>query len=850
MIQFLNQILLLHSYLANNFSMKKSKFLISAFFYFIAIFAFSQSNPNATKIKITGTIIEKLSKQPLEYATITFINSKSLKTLGGGITNAKGEFEVEIIPGTFIIKAEFISFKTTEIKNQKLTETTNIGVIVLDEDITQLNEVVVQSEKSSVEIKLDKKVYNVGKDMTAKGGTASDVLNNVPSVSVDADGNVSLRGNDNIKILIDGRPSNSINIASALQTIASDAVDKIEVITNPSARYDAEGGAGIINIILKKGKNNGLNGTLITTVGDPKNYGINAALNYKNQYMNLIGGLGIVDRNAPGNGLTNTNYLNPNDRTISKTINERSNRQRSQQGKNYNLGLDLYLDKSLTWSNNFNYRSTDGKEPENVTLYNYLPTKSYVQNRFNDRNNISEDLDFSTNFTKKFKKTGHQLTINSAFSKNVDNDSSIISDYITGIESSITKQSSKNFQTQTRTSAQLDYVLPLGKVSQFETGYKGDFNDLLTDFNVKNTNLNGEDINDPLLTNKLNYKEKINAIYTQFGSKYNKLSYQFGLRYEDTKINIDLLTTQDFRNKKYYSFFPSSFLTYEISEATSVSLNYSRRINRPRNRFINPFAGYSSNVNVFQGNPDINPSLTNALDFSVLTKINKVTLTTSLYYNKTKDPYQFIRRKNGDTVTTVINGQTTVTDVLLSTPINLDTDDRFGLEFTLNFSPFKWWKLNSNFNFFNSKISGNNIYTLLNTNEIITENLDKTAFSWFTKLNSKITLPYKIDWQTIVNYTAPQNTAQGKNIGVLFANVALSKDVLKDKATVSLNASDIFNSNKMIRQFNLPTLNSYTEMQRRVRQINLTFTYRFNKQKNDREKQKRPQENGGEEFQG
>lgn len=828
--------------------MKKSNVIIFAFFLFISSFIFGQNNPNAKKIKISGIILEKSTRQPLEYATITFLNDQNLKAVGGGITNTKGEFEVEIVPGTYTIKAEFISFKTTEIKNQKLSVTTNIGIITLDEGSTQLNEVVVQAEKSSVEIKLDKKVYNVGQDMTAKGGTASDVLNNVPSVSVDADGNVSLRGNDNIKILIDGRPSNSVNIASALQTIASDAVDKIEVITNPSARYDAEGGAGIINIVLKKGKNNGLNGTIIATVGDPKNYTINTSANYKNEYMNLIGGFGYVDRNSPGKGLTDTDFLNP-DGTINKTINERSKRNRLQSGINYNMGLDLYLDKSLTWSNNFNYRNNDGKSPDYVTIYNYLPTDNYIQNRFNDQFNVSTDLDFSTNFTKKFNKAGHQLSINSSYNKSIDNDSSIISDYITGFESKITSQSSKNFQTQSKTIAQIDYVLPLGKVSQFEIGYKGDFNDLLTDFNVAIANSNGEYINNPLLTNQLNYKEKINAFYTQYGSKYKKLSYQFGLRLEDSNIDINLLTTQDFRNKKYYNFFPSAFLTYEVNEATSYSLNYSRRINRPRNRFINPFAGYSSNINLFQGNPDIDPAFTDALNFSILTKINKFTVTSSIYYNFTKNPFQFIRRKNGDTVTTVINGLTTITDVLLSTPINLDTDQRLGLEFTLNYSPFKWWKLNSNFNFFQSKVSGNNTYTLLQTNETITENLDKTAFSWFTKLNSKITLPYKIDWQTIINYNAPQNTAQGKNIGVLFANVAFSKDILKDKATLSLNVSDIFNSSKMIRQFNLPTLNSYSEMQRRVRQVNLTFTYRFNKQKNEKEKQKRPQENGGgEEF--
>ncbi|PWA04645.1 TonB-dependent receptor domain-containing protein [Flavobacterium psychrotolerans] len=828
--------------------MKLIQHLLSVLALLVSIATFSQNNPERKKIKITGAITEKISKQALEYATITFVNTKNPKVIFGGITNAKGEFDVEVNPGIYTIKAEFISFKPTEIKEKKLFETTNLGIILLDEDATQLNQVEVRAEKSTVEIKLDKKVYNVGKDMIVKGGTASDVLDNVPSVTVDGDGNVSLRGNENVKILIDGRPSNAINIADALRTISADALDKVEVITNPSSRYDAEGGAGIINIVLKKGKNQGVNGTIIATLGDPKNYGLVSSINYKTENFNLFGSLGYNDSKAPGKTLTDSDYLNP-DGSIQKTINERSTRERGRKGYNYNFGMDWFLDKTLTWTNALSYRKNDGSNPDNVLLYNYEPNNIFVRNRFNNQYTNTNDAEYTTNFTKKFKKDGHKLTVDASFSRNIDNDSSIITDFVIGQENNATKESSKNFQTQSRNLIQTDYVLPIGKNGQFEAGYKGNFNELLTDYNVGNLDPMGNYTPNLNYTNVFDYKEKINAFYTQFGSKINSFSYLLGMRYENSNIDINLLTTNNFTNKKYDSFFPSAFLTYQINEESSLSINYSRRISRPRNRFINPFSNYSSNVNIFQGNPDINPSFTDAIDFGYMTKWKKVTLSSSAYFNQTKDVFQFIRRPNGEIITSIVNGETIETPVMLSTPINLSNENRFGFEFNVNYSPYKWWRLNGNFNFFQSSITGNYSYTLAKTNEIVNENFDNKALGWFSKVSSKVTLPLKIDWQTNATYNAPQNNAQGKSLGVFSANLAFSKDVLKDKATVALNVNDVFNSRKRINQTNLPTLNSYSEMQQRQRQINLSFTYRFNKLKTEKDKtQKRDTENGGDEF--
>jgi len=818
---------------------------------FSSLVCFSQQGPpNLKKYQLSGKVLDKTSKQALEYATISLINIRNPKMKTGGITNAKGEFNFKVSEGNYSIKIEFMSFKSSEIKQLKLEGNTNLGAIYLEADVSQLNEVVVKADKSAVEIKLDKKIYNVGQDLTTKGGTASDALGNVPSVSLDSDGNVSLRGNENVRILIDGRPTNSINTTDALKSIPADALDKIEVITNPSARYDAEGGAGIINIVLKKGKNKGVNGSVITTLGNPQNYGLTSTLNYKTENFNLFSTLGYTDSKSTSKGIVNSDYLNP-DGSIQKSIDERSKRERARKGYNYTLGMDWYLDKSLTWTNAITYRKNDGLSPENVLLYNYETNNNFVRNRINNQMTKTNDFEYTTNFTKKFKKEGHKLTVDATVTQNRDDDASIISDFILTQENNVTQQVTNNNQNQSRRLIQTDYVVPLGTNGQFEAGYKGDFNELMTDYNVGNLAADGTVANNVNLTNKLQYKEHINALYSQFGSKINKFSYLFGLRYENSDININLLTTNNFNTKKYYNFFPSAFLTYQISDASSFSLNYSRRVMRPRSRFINPFVNYTSNVNLFQGNPDLNPSFTDAFDLGYMTKWDKITFSTSAYINETKDVFQFVKRPTGDVVSSVVNGQTVETTVLVAMPINLAKENRFGFECNINYTPFKKWRLNANFNFYESKIKGAYSYKLINSNETVNEIFDRTALGWFSRVSSKVTLPFKIEWQTNAMYRSAQNTTQGRSLGVLSANLAFSKDLLKSKGTIALNVNDVFNSDKFKINTYLPTVNSYVEMQRRPRQINLSFTYRFNKQKNEMEKQpKKMQGEGDMDYQG
>ncbi len=822
-------------------NLSKITFLASIFLLSAQLFA---QTPRGASVNVTGKVVEKSSQQPLGYATVTFFQIGSKTPVSGGITDDKGEFNVPIATGTYDISIEFISFRVVDLKARKIDSNTNLGTISLQDDVTQLSEVVIRNETTAVDIKLDKKVYSIGNDLMVKGGTVSDVLDNIPSVTVDSDGSISLRGNESVRILIDGRPSTAINVAEALKMLPADAIDKVEVITNPSARYDSEGGAGILNIILKKGKRNGFNGTVIGTVGDPENYGLSANLNFRDTEFNLFTSTGYNYRTSNGNSRTETQYLNP-DGSVRNYITDRRTNERLNKGFNSTVGLEWFLADKTIWTNSINIRKSKGENPDDVYYDNYDAAKNYqfTTARFNDANNKDYNLEYATNFEKKFAKDGHIFTIDGSFSKEGSKDNSDIN---------FASETTFNDQTESRNTIKADYVLPFGKNSQFEAGYKGDFNNLYTIYEVDTLDIsNNTYISDERYSNTLEYKENINALYTQFGTKFNKFSVLLGLRYEATKVNINQITSQDYNTKSYQDFFPSAFLTYEISDKSSTSLSYSRRVSRPRGRMINPFSNYSSNINLFKGNPDLNASYTDAIDLGYLKRWDKVTFNTSLYVNKTTQSVQFIRTESGDFVSTDSQGSGILTPVIITTPINLATSFRYGFEFSLNYTPYKWWKLNSNFNIYGFDTKGDYTYTDFNDQEV-TQNFDNNAVSWFARLSSKVTLPYKIDWQTNLNYYGPSTTAQGKSYGIGVASLAFSKDFFKEQATVSLNINDVFNSR--IRKYDtniLNVLNSESEMQWRTRTILLSVTYRFNQKKTERQKVRQPSnESGGEEYQG
>lgn len=815
------------------------KSLIIALFIPTFLLYSQRGNAPSDPVQVSGVILDQDTNQPLEYATISFFSPRLQKVITGGITDQSGKFTIEVNPGVYDINVEFISFKTKTLSKQKIFKNINLETIMLSLDTETLDDVVVVAEKTTVEIKLDKKIYNVGKDLTVSGGTVSDVLDNVPSVSVDVEGNVALRGNDNVRILINGKPSGLVGLSStdALRQLPAESIEKVEVITSPSARYDAEGTAGILNIILRRSKLQGLNGAITINTGYPKAAGISGNLNYRTGDINFFTTSGYNYREVPGNSLTETRFLNIDDQGIDNPdtfLTEARDFNRIRKGINTNTGVEWYINDSSSATVSFLYRSRDNeRNTTNIITEPDVNGNILSQNiRFDPE--IEDDItkQYSLNYVKDFNDSGHKLTFDFQIEDSKEDERSRITQ-----ENVSTVELVNTLENQERILLQSDYVLPIGEKTQFELGYRGNFNVLDTDFLVQFDN-NGIITTDTNLSNNLIFTERINALYTQYGSKAGKLSYLLGIRLEDTRITIDQQTSNDFNRKKYTDWFPTINLGYEISEKQSLTLGYNRRIRRPRSRFVNPFPSRSSATNLFQGNPDLDPSYSNVFDLGYLNRIGKLTLNSSIYYNRSTQIFTFISEDTGDTVLIGADEDNTGTEVpvIRRTPINLTSSERYGFEFTLTYSPSRKWRLNGNFNAFQNNVRGDNNG----------ENLDANVFSWFARINNKLTLPGKIDWQTNIFYRGPNENAQTKSEGIFSMTLAFSKDIFKEKASLTFNISDVFNSRKRISTSTTPTFVSDSEFQWRERSFNLAFTYRFN-QKKKRQRSQRNY-NGDDEF--
>jgi hypothetical protein len=811
--------------------MKKIVFLVILSIITLNLGAMNANN--IEKIILTGKVIDNDTKQPLEYATIV-IKSLDGNIITGGITDEKGEFSIQVTKGVYDISVEFISFKTKTFKNREISGNTDLGTITLEVDAQTLNEVVVVAEKSTVEIRLDKKIYNVGKDMTVKGGTASDVLDNVPSVSVDVEGNVSLRGSENVRILINGKPSGLVGMSGtdALRQLPADAIEKVEVITSPSARYDAEGTAGILNIILRKGKANGFNGSVSASAGNPDNFGLSTNLNYRTNKVNYFASGGYNYRNAPGNSKSDVTYLNPSEFTPDF---RQERREYDRENNNYNVrfGTEYFLTDKTSITGTFLHRESDGEDVSTNTNKEFDENK--VLTRTSKRVELDDEKDITTeyafNFMHDFNKDGHKLTMDFQYEESAENSSAYITDK--EIFPSLIENNPERNSTDNDTKDILfkgDYVLPIGENSQFELGFNVSLNQLNSDYLVEEFDADtNQFVNNTNFSNNLDFEQNIYSLYSQYGNKVNKFSYLLGLRMENTDRKISLLQTNENYDKNFTEFFPTINLGLEFSDKESLTLGYSRRLSRPRHWFLNPFESRTSQTYIRTGNVNLDPTYTNSFDLGYLKRWEKLTLNSSLYYQHAINNIEMSQKEELRDV----NGVETL--VIINTPINLSSQDRYGFEFTANYNPFKWWKITNSFNFFKSVTDG----------EFNGISYDSENVSWFTRLESRISLPGGIDWQTRGMYMGPSESARSERKGMVNINLAFSKDILKEKGTLALNVSDLLNTRKRESTDFSPTTISENEFQWRKRQVMLNFTYRFNEKK----KPQRPQreDNGGEE---
>ena len=788
------------------------------FFVFITTgFLYSQNS----EVIISGSVTDSETNTPLEYATISVFKVNSEDAINGVITDSNGEFSIELSRGTYDFKVEFISFKIKYYKNITVNNPLSLGIIKLSIDENILDEIEVVGEKTKIEIKLDKTVYNIGKDLTLKGSSVSDVLDNLPSIEVDIEGNVSLRGNESVRILINGKPSGLVGISSneALKQFPSESVEKVEVITSPSARYNAEGTAGIINIILRRSKLTGLNGSLSLNSGYPERYGLSANLNYRTKKLNFFNNIGYNTRASEGSFINETEYYT--DQAINNYLNENGVRD-SESNSNYlNTGIEYFISDKTSVVGSYVLRKSDGFTNNTNNVNQNFNGISKFSERLEEESEIDDTNEFSINVTHDFNKEGHVLTMDYQKEKSSENENGFISN--TQLKPLFTKYLSEKVNTDEIQESELfkiDYVLPIKKDGQFELGFRrsNQYQDI--DYLAENEGLNGNFTNDLNLSNTLLYNEKVNAFYTQYGNKNNKFSFLLGLRYEESKTTVKQLANNTNNVKNYNDFFPTLNLSYQIKEDETITFGYNRRIRRARSYFINPFPSKSSATNIFQGNPNIDPTYSNGIDLGYLKRYEKLTLNGSIYYRKSTGVFTFISENTGDFV--LVNE--ILVPVLRRTPINLASNKQIGLELNANFNQSKNWRLNGSLNFYESETLG----------EYMGIVYDSKNLTWSGRLSNNLKLFSSVDWQTSFRYRAPQKTAVSERKASIYSNTAFSKDLLKDKITLTFKVNDIFETGKWrIESFN-ENYRSYSESNwRGGRTLELNLIYRFNQKKKE-----------------
>ncbi|MBT1695592.1 TonB-dependent receptor [Fulvivirgaceae bacterium PWU4] len=772
----------------------------------------AQSDNKAT---LKGQVLDSLSATPLGFASIRVFSAAEKKLVNGNITSEAGAFSITLPFGHYYSEVEFMGYGAYTSSSFILSAATpehDLGIIRLSANTSTLKEVTVEAQKSMMQLSLDKKIFNVGQDLANTGGSATDVLMNVPSVSVDPEGNIKLRGSDNVRILIDGKPSGLVSFkgGSGLQQLQASMIERVEVITNPSARYEAEGMAGIINIVLKKERNQGFNGSFELITGTPTNFGGAANLNYRHKKVNFFINYGIAYRVTPGTGKLYQEVNGEDSLFILKQSNKNSIT-----GFNNNIrgGLDFYFTETSILTGSYLFRRSDVNRITDIRYEDYLNDpgnlRSYTLRR-QDEDETEPNSEYSLIYKKSFGEKDHDLIAEVKFLDNWESSDQLFTQnrFANDGTEAGTVQTSLNDEFEKTWLFQLDYIQPIGKEGKFETGVRSSFRDMVNDYVVSERNASGEYVPMAGLDNVFVYNENIHAVYGILGNKQKKISYQAGLRAEWTDVKTTLRETNEVNPRKYTNLFPSGHFTVDLPRENAVQLSYSRRVRRPFYNDLSPFMTFSDSRNFFSGNPDLNPEFSNVFEVGHLKYFEKGSLSSSVYYRSTDGKIDRIRTVNDQ------GNSVTITE-------NLKSENAYGIELTGDYSPARWWKLDLNINFFHADIDGSNII----------ETYKATTYSWFARQTSRFTLPGNFDIQLRANYEAPQKTAQGRRKSLYFTDFSTSKDILKGRGTLYFSVLDIFNSRRMrtiTRGENFYTDSNF--LQRR-RQINFTMTYRIRQAK-------------------
>ena len=729
-------------------ALTKTLFLTLVLFSF-----FSASGQTQAGGTVSGKLIDAANGQPLEFATVSLVRKSDNHPVKSIQTDLQGNFSLTGIDnGLYVFHATYVSYSAfikDSINITPANKNIDLGTIKMRQAKGLLKEVTITAQKSQIQLGLDKKSFNVDQSLVSQGGSATDLLTNVPSVQVDVDGNVSLRGSTNVRILINGKPSalTGGNVTDILQSIPASAIETIEVITNPSSKYDAEGDAGIINIILKKNTQKGFTGSASASAGTQSTYNGTLSLAYQNGKINVYSNYSYRKGERVGNG-TVDKITTGSDGSV-QTEDQTANQNFTFIGQNIRSGIDFNLTPktTLSFTNNINLRTRDRNQNGSTLISN---GDSLLQSV--NQNNISSgngtNLDFGLDFDHKYKKKGEELTASVGYSSDRNNNFDNLNsdyDYFTVPASQFNSvQHNTTLGRQHNWIFQSDYTLPLTN-GKLEAGFRSTINNNNTNYisDTLNTTSGNFDYN-PFLSNDFIYKENINAVYTNYEHDFGKFGIQAGLRLEDANISTQLIDSVTTNHKQdYFRVYPSLFLTDKLSENQTLQFSYSRRVTRANSRQLSPFIDESNRLNYSEGNPDLLPQDIHSFELSYINYWKTVTLTSSIYYRLTFDNIQQITSP-----LTPGNRDTTITQFE-----NIKNATNAGYELIAKISPTAALDLTANLNIYYRYIQGDQALQLATT----------SGYSWNGNITANVKPAKKLGIQIRADYQGPAGYTTGNN---------------------------------------------------------------------------------------
>lgn len=754
-------------------------------------------------IIIQGTVEDQATNSPIPYATVMVSDKTTDQMISGSATEEDGTFSVNANSSNIVVKISFMGYETKSISEISVQNNkASLGTISLNANSQVLDEIMVVGEKSTMEFDLDKRVFNVGNDISSTGVSALEVLNKVPSVNVDIEGQIRLRGNSGVQILINGKPSVLADEKSnALGTITADMIERIEVITNPSAKYDAEGTAGILNIVLKKEENRGLNGSVTANTGLPDNHSIGLSMNKRTDRFNLFTQLGGGYRSYPYDSKAENQDLVNN-----TTLFTNGTSYRNEIFYNITLGADYHLNESniITLTGNFAYEIEEQPSRTNYELLdesNQTTSKWYREETTEATNPKWEyDLQYSKEFNNN---ENHLLLFNalgSFFGK--DQSSEFTNNVISGENLNQNQQTRTNFQ-QADYTFKLDYTNPINDLFTIEGGGQYLINDVGNDYAVSNFEDN-EWVEDPALTNLFEYNQKVLAGYATGAYKGEKWGIKLGIRVENTDLHTLLTNTKEDNIQNYTDPFPSVHTSYKLNDKVSMQAGYSRRIFRPRLWDLNPFFNIRDNYNIRTGNPNLRPEYSDSYELSSIFKLGKATLNASLFHLYTIDMVERVTSFEDNVQTTI--------------PLNVGTNHSTGVEFNGKYVPIEWWTLNGDFNWSFYKRKG----------EYESQSFDFEGNRWSSRLMSKFSLPAGFDLEITGSYRSGYKTVQSEISGSPSVDVGIRKKINKGKFVINASVRDLFDSRIRESITDKPDYYLFSSAKRR-RSFALGISYGFGK---------------------